>query len=118
MQLYQPHGYGQPLAVNREGSNVGGRVVQLDLSSPSPHQPRQHLTATQLPLRELLSSDGVRILALVEPLDEGGGPDIATADVEGPADERAILVCVQHDRRLGDLGDALLSDLERCCAVN
>lgn len=84
---------------------------QLNLSGPPPLQTRDNLAPALVPLRQLLAGDCVGVLARVETLDEGRGARVAAADVEGPADQRAVLVGRERDRFACVVGDAVLGGL-------
>src|ERR1700761_5390376 len=85
---------------------------QLHLCSPAPCQTRERAFAPYDLLGQLLLDDGVGALLLVEPPEESRGGHLAAPFVEGPADERAVLVVIQLDRRGGFEGDAVLGCLD------
>lgn len=70
------------------------------------------MSAPFVPLRQLFLNDGVGALSLVETLDEGRAGHRAAPFVEGPADERAVLVFIQLNPLGGFKGDAVLGCLD------
>ena len=69
--------------------------MQLHLGGPPPRQPGQHLAVALVPLGQLLRGHRVGVLARVEAADERRRARGAAADVEGPADEGAVLIRVE-----------------------
>ena len=85
--------------------------MQLHLGGAAADQAGQLDAAAELPLGQLLGGDRVGVLAGVEARDEARGARVAAADVEGPADEGAVLVVVESDGLGRVLGDAVLGNL-------
>ncbi len=101
------------LALGRQGALGGLDLGELDLGGAAADEAGHDLAAGEAPLGELGGEDLCGALALVEALDELGALGVAAADVEGPADEGAVLVLVELDLVVGVLGDAVLEALGR-----
>ena len=99
------------LRAGRQSRGAGSGLAESDLGGTAAGKAGQHNAAALVPLGELLGADGVGGAAGVEAVDEGGGAGGAAADVEGPADEGAVLVGVEDDAGGGVEGDAVLGDL-------
>lgn len=87
--------------------------MQINLGGTTAHQTGQDLAATLVPARQFLRSNRVGILSGVEATDQGRRAGGAAADIEGPADQGAVLVRIQDDGRGGLHGDAVLEGLRR-----
>ena len=92
-------------------------LEQLHLGLSSSCQARQHLAARFVPLGQLGRGHLVRVLFLVQPLDQGRGACVSAPNVEGPADQGAILVGVELNGVLDLLADALSCRLELMLAA-
>lgn len=99
------------LRASRESRRARSSTVQRHLGGTTTHQAGELDAAAKLPLGQLLGGDGVGVAASVEARDEGRGARVAAADVEGPADEGAVLVGVEDDVGARVAGDAVLGDL-------
>jgi hypothetical protein len=95
-----------------------GRLEQFHLSSPSTRQPWQHYSTSMIPLRELFTRDRIRRLSIIQSLDQSRRTGGATAHIESPAHECAILVWVELYGRGDVFSDALLSDLEMSACLH
>lgn len=82
------------LRARRERLRATRSIVQPDLRRPAPREPRKNLAAALVPLGKLLRGDGVGALAHVEAREQRRPLHRAAANVEGPADDGAVLVGV------------------------
>lgn len=99
------------LAGNWQSRDVGGGLAKGNLGSTAADEARKNLSASVLPLGELLAEDGVDVLESIETLKEAGSGNVSWADVEGPRDESTILVLVEVDTISSLQGDGLLGGL-------
>ena len=97
------------LAFSGESLVIGLLLGEVNLGVAAANKAREDNTTTVDPLGELLGVDSVDVLASVDALDELGVFGGAAANIEGPADNGAVLVQVQ--RGVDHLGDALLEAL-------
>lgn len=104
-------------ARSRQSRGTRSGLEQGDLGGATADKPGELDTTAELPLGQLLLGDGVGVLSRVQAGDEAGGARVAAADVEGPANEGAVLVVVEGHRLGGVHGDAVLGGLDACQLV-
>ena len=106
------------LAWDRESSDGGGVVEEINLSIAATDKAFENLSTGVNPLGELLSGDGDGVLSLVKTGNQGGVGDSSDTHVIGPGDESSVLVGVQSDLAGDTIGQAILVGLIRIMLVN
>lgn len=96
----------------RQSRILAVSVKQVVLIRTTASQTGGSLAVGLVPARELLVGDSVWVLAVVEALDQSRRLHVAAANVEGPRDQRAVLVVIESG---GDgVGEAVLELLWSC----